>query len=89
MIAKRYMALSFTSLILIFLGFMALAAPAAFRGPLVVASPSLTSSATLGFPAFHQSLYLADAVGIVLLALATFEVWIIAITWEYRRQRNP
>ena len=87
MINKRYMALSLIPLVMLVLGFAALGAPEPFRGPLIVAQP-LSPGAALGLSILTQPLYLADAVGLVLLALATLEIWVIAITWEYRRHRR-
>jgi len=81
MITKRYMALSLVPLGMSLLGFMALCAPAPLRGPL------LTTHFEGGLAALNHAVYLAHAVGLILLALATFEIWVIAITWEYRRQR--
>lgn len=87
MINKRYVALSLIPLVMLVLGFAALGAPEPFRGPLIVAQP-FSPQLALGLSILTQPLYLADAIGLVLLALATLEIWIIAITWEYRRHRR-
>lgn len=87
MITRRYAALSLIPLVMTVLGFAALGAPEPFRGPLVAAQP-LAAQLTLGLLFLAQPLYLADAIGLVLLALATLEIWVLAITWEYRRQRR-
>ena len=85
MIAKRYAALSLIPSGMLLLSFVALIAPGPFRGPLMIAQPFRLTLLT-GFLFPTQSVYLADAVGLVLLAFAALGVWIIAITWEYRRQ---
>ena len=85
MIAKRYVALSLIPSGMLLLSFVALVAPGPFRGPLILAQPFRLALLT-GFLFPTQPLYLADAVGLILLALAGLGVWIIAITWEYRRQ---
>jgi hypothetical protein len=87
MITRRYAALSLIPLVMLVLGFAALGAPEPFRGPLVVAQP-LNPQLTFGLLFLARPLYLADAIGIVLLALATLEIWVLAITWEYRRYRR-
>jgi hypothetical protein len=87
MIAKRYMALSMVPLGMLLLGFAALGAPEPWRGPLIAAQPA-GQAANAGFAVLSQPLYLADALGLVLLALAMLEVWVIGITWEYRRHRR-
>jgi hypothetical protein len=81
MIAKRYARLSVIPLIMLLLGLAALGAPEALHGPVIVASGS-----SLGLPYFSSALYLSDAVGLILIALAILEVWVLAITWEYRRR---
>jgi hypothetical protein len=87
MIAKRYVRLSLIPLLMSLLGFVALAAPDPFRGPLVLL-PTWAPQTAVGALVLNQSLYLADAVGLVLLSLATLEVWILAIAWEYRHRRR-
>jgi hypothetical protein len=87
MITKRYAALSLIPLAMLVLGFAALGAPEPFRGPLLAAQP-FGPGAELGLSILARPLYLADAVGLVLLALATLEIWVLAITWEYRRHRR-
>ncbi len=87
MIAKRYMALSLIPLGMLLFGFAALGAPEPFRGPLIAAQP-FAPAVSAGVTFFSQPLYLADALGLMLLALAMLEVWIIGITWEYRRHRR-
>jgi hypothetical protein len=87
MIAKRYAALSLIPLIMLVLGFAALSLPDPLRGPLVAAQ-LLNPELALNVALLSQPLYLADAVGLVLLALATLEIWVLAITWEYRRHRR-
>lgn len=87
MINRRYVALSLIPLAMLVLGFAALGAPEPFRGPLIGAQP-LGPQLALGLSILTQPLYLADALGLVLLALATLEIWVIAITWEYRRHRR-
>jgi len=87
MITSRYAALSLIPLAMLVLGFAALGAPEPFRGPLVAAHP-LNPQLTLGLLFLARPLYLADAIGLVLLALATLEIWVLAITWEYRRHRR-
>jgi len=85
MITKRYAALSLIPSGMLLLSFVALIAPGPFRGPLLIAQPFQVALLT-GFLFPKQPVYLADAIGLVLLALAALGVWIIAITWEYRRQ---
>lgn len=87
MITRRYTALALISLAMLLVGFAALGAPGPMRGPLVSAGP-FSPGGLLGLSIFTQPLYLTDAIGLILLALATLEIWVIAITWEYRRQRN-
>jgi hypothetical protein len=84
MIAKRYVQLSLIPLLMLVLGFAAIGAPDPFRGPVIFEQ---ASGASLGLALFTRSLYLADAIGLVLLAFATLEVWVIAIAWEYRRRK--
>lgn len=83
MIATRYARLSVIPLLMLLLGFAALGAPEPLRGPLVYDS---IANPALGLAFFKPALYLADAFGLILLALAVFEVWVLAITWEYRRR---
>jgi len=85
MIAKRYAALSLIPLGMLLLSFVALIAPGPFRGPLILAQPFRLSLLS-GFLFPIQPFYLADAVGLILLIFAALAVWVIAITWEYRRQ---
>ncbi|HLE29486.1 MAG TPA: hypothetical protein VI793_15275 [Anaerolineales bacterium] len=85
MIARRYTALSLIPLAMSLAGFAALGAPDPLRGPLIATEP-FGPDGLLGL--FTQPMYLADAIGLVLLALATLEIWILAITWEYRRHRH-
>jgi hypothetical protein len=88
MITPRYSALSLIPLAMLLLGFAALSAPEPLRGPLIAAQP-FGPDGLLGLRFFAQPLYLADAIGLVLLALATLEIWVLAITWEYRRHHRP
>ena len=88
MIARRYAALSLIPLATLLLGFVALGAPEPFRGPLVAAQPFGGEAGFAAAAALQQPLYLADALGLILLALSVLLVWIIAITWEYRRHRR-
>ncbi len=85
MIKPHYSALSLIPLAMLVLGFAALGAPDPFRGPLLATQP-FGPNGLLGLGVFSQSINLADAIGLLLLALATLEIWILAITWEYRRQ---
>jgi hypothetical protein len=87
MITWRYTALSLLSLAMLLLGFAALGAPEPLRGPLLMTQP-LNPASSLGLLAFPQPLYLSDVVGLLLLALTAFEVWVVAITWEVRRHRQ-
>lgn len=83
MIASRYARLSVIPLLMLLLGFAALGAPETLRGPLIFNS---AANPTLSLALFKPALYLADAIGLILLALAVLEVWVLAITWEYRRR---
>ena len=87
MINKRYTALSLIALTALFLGFAALGAPAPFRGPLLTAE-SVPSSAALGLYILAQPLHLSHALGLILIAVSTFTIWVIAIAWEYRRRHE-
>lgn len=83
MIATRYARLSVIPLLMLMLGFAALGAPETLRGPMIFNS---VANPALGLAFFKPALYLADALGLILLALAVLEVWVLAITWEYRRR---
>lgn len=85
MIATRYTRLFVIPLAMLLLGFAALGAPAPLRGPIIFNSQFATLP-TLGLLLFKHALYLSDVIGILLLALATLEVWVIALAWEYRRR---
>lgn len=85
MIATRYARLFMIPLVMLLMGFAALGAPPLLRGPIIFNS-TLAPSAMLGLSVFKHALYLSDALGLILLALATLEVWVIAIAWEYRRR---
>ena len=87
MIARRYRALSLIPLTMLLLGLAALGLPEPLRGPLVTTRP-VSPGLAGGLNLLSQPLYLADAIGLVMLALAILEVWVIGITWEYRRQRH-
>jgi hypothetical protein len=84
MIAKRYVQLSLIPLLMLVLGFAAIGAPDPFRGPVIFEQASGLSP---GLAFFTRSLYLTEAIGLVLLAFATLEVWVIAIAWEYRQRK--
>jgi hypothetical protein len=85
MIAARYTRLFVIPLAMLLLGFAALGAPLPFRGPLLF-SGQVAPLPTLGLLFFKQALYLSDVIGILLLVVATLEVWVIALAWEYRRR---
>ena len=87
MIARLYTALSLIPFAMLLMGLGALGAPDPLRGPLISAD-SFGPNGLLGLNIFAQPLYLADAIGLLLLALATLEIWVLAITWEYRRHRS-
>jgi hypothetical protein len=87
MITRPYTALSLMSLAMLLLGFAALGAPEALRGPLLM-TQALDPQISLGLFTLTQPVYLSDAVGLILLALTALEVWVVAITWEVRRQRR-
>ena len=87
MINKRYTALSLIALAALLLGFAALGAPAPFRGPLLTAE-SAPSSVALGLSILTQPLHLSHALGLILIAVATLTIWIIAIAWEHRRRHD-
>ncbi len=91
MMTTRYTALSFLSLLTLILGLAALAAPAPYRGPMLVPVPAdlpVTGTAvSLGLSLLRQPIYLADVVGLALLVVATLSIWAIAILWEVRRHR--
>jgi hypothetical protein len=86
----RYMALSLISLTLLMAGFLALAAPAPFQGPLLVPAeaPLAWPTAIAGLAMLHQPIFLADLVGLLLLGLAVLEIWVVAVTWEAKRRRR-
>lgn len=86
------MALSLISLTLLTAGFLALAAPDPFQGPLVVPmlanGPLSASASQLGLALLQQPIYLADLVGLGLLAAAVLEIWVVALAWEALRRRK-
>ncbi len=91
MTIKRYAALSLLSVAMLALGLAALAAPAALRGPLLLELPAPDRAGTnlaLGLMLLGPALHLADVAGLVLLTLATVEIWVLAISWELRRHRR-
>ena len=89
---RRYVALSLISLTLLTAGFLALAAPPPFQGPLVVPLPAnnplAASTNLLGLSLLQQPIYLADLIGLSLLALAVLEIWVVGLTWEALRRRQ-
>jgi hypothetical protein len=86
--SRRYLALNLIPMAMLLLGFAALAAPEPFRGPLVVARP-LQPAWQLGSNLLTQPFYLADALGVFLLAGAVVTMWALAWLWEARcRTRN-
>lgn len=87
MIATRYTRLFVIPLAMLLLGFAALGAPLPLRGPLLFNSQFATLP-TLGLLLFKHALYLSDVIGILLLVVATLEVWVIALAWEYRRRAH-
>ena len=92
MTIKRYAALSLLSVAMLALGLAALAAPAPLRGPLLLEMPApdpVGASLGLGLMLLGPTLDLADVAGVALLALATVEMWVLAISWEVRRHRRP
>ena len=88
----RYVALSLISLTLLTAGILALVAPGSYRGPLLVPVPAdapLAASTNLfGLALLQQPIYLADLVGLALLAAAVLEIWVVALTWEAVRRRR-
>ncbi|MCC6188099.1 MAG: hypothetical protein IT318_03630 [Anaerolineales bacterium] len=91
MTIKRYAALSLLSVAMLALGLAALAAPAPLRGPLLLEMPApgrAGTSLALGLMLLGPALHLADVAGLVLLTLATVEIWVLAIAWELRRHRR-
>ena len=89
---RRYVALSLISLTLLMAGILALAAPERLQGPLVVPLPAnnplAASTNLLGLSLLQQPIYLADLVGLSLLAAAVLVMWGVALTWEMLRQRR-
>jgi hypothetical protein len=88
----RYVALSLVSLTLLMAGIVALAAPGPFQGPLLVPVPADTPLAAqtnvLGLALLQQPVYMADLVGLGLLAAAVLEIWLVALAWEVGRRRR-
>jgi hypothetical protein len=89
---RRYVALSLISLTLVVAGIVALAAPEPFRGPLLVPVPADNPLAAptnvLGLALLQQPIFLADLVGLSLLAAAVVEIWLVALAWETMRRRQ-
>ena len=89
---RRYVALSLISLTLLTAGILALAAPEPFRGPLLVPvpvdNPLAAPTNFLGLSLLQQPIFMADLLGLSLLALAMLEIWLVALTWEVRRRRR-
>ena len=89
---RRYAALSLISLTLLAAGIVALAAPEPFRGPLLVPVPADTPLAgpatALGLAVLQQPIFLADLIGLSLLAAAVLEIWLVALAWETTRRRQ-
>ena len=71
---------------------MALAAPNPYRGlvlvPVPADNPLAAQTNILGLSLLQQPIFQADLVGLVLLGLATLEIWIVAFAWEARRRRQ-
>lgn len=92
---RRFVALSLVSLTLLTAGILALAAPEPYQGPLLVPVPANTplaaSTNLLGLSLLQQPVFLADLVGLALLAAAVLEIWLMALAWEVlcRRQSWP
>jgi hypothetical protein len=89
---RRYVALSLISLALLTAGILALAAPEPWRGPLLIpvaaSAPLAASAGVLGLALLQQPIYLADLVGLALLAAAVLEIWAVGLTWEIMRRRH-
>jgi hypothetical protein len=87
---RRYVALSLISLTLLTAGIVALAAPSPFQGPLLVPVPAALAAQTkfLGVALLQQPMYLADLVGLGLLAAAVLEIWAVALAWELTRRQQ-
>lgn len=89
----RYVALSLVSLTLLTAGILALAAPEPLRGPLLVplldGTPLAELRSFLGRALLQQPIFLADLIGLLLLAAAVLEIWVVALTWEALRRRRP
>lgn len=89
---SRYLALSLISLTLLTAGFLALVAPDPYRGPVLVPvaadNPLAAQTNLLGLALLQQPIFLADLAGLILLGLATVEIWAVAFTWEARRRRQ-
>ncbi len=81
MLPRRFAALSVIALVLFGLGLLALALPVPYQGPLLMQWGAGAQPAVLG-----PALYLADALGWLLLALALVMVWALAVAWERRRR---
>jgi hypothetical protein len=89
---RRYVALSLVSLTLLTAGILALAVPSPYQGPLLVPVPANTPLAgpasVFGLSLLQQPVFLADLVGLALLAAAVLEIWVMALAWELLRRRQ-
>jgi hypothetical protein len=88
----RYVALSLISLTLLTAGILALAAPAPLRGPLLLPLPAemplAASNNLLALSLLQQPIFLADLLGLSLLAMSVLVTWGLALTWEALRRRQ-
>jgi hypothetical protein len=88
----RYVALSLISLTLLTAGILALAAPPSLRGPLLLPLPPdlplAASNNLLAVSLLRQPIFLADLVGLSLLALSVLVTGGLALTWESLRRRQ-
>jgi hypothetical protein len=87
MLTRRYAVLSLVPLAMLFLGLVVMGTPEPFRGPRIDV-PSLPPGSLFGLALLARPLYLTDALGLTLLVLATLEIWVIALAWEYSRHRR-
>jgi hypothetical protein len=76
MLPRRYQVLLGIASLVLLMGLGAFIVPETYRGPLLPIAYTT------------NSLYLADALGYLFIALGVFGLWFVALVWDYRRRHD-